>query len=96
MAICRNQNCDRSYRQHDGIVVVDLVRILRAIHDAPRVPDPIIIQRLTELAPRIYQAGPLCAGCGQGMANVIAATESAEVNDLLRNTEVLNGYGVPT
>jgi hypothetical protein len=30
------------------------------------------------------------------MANVTAATESAEVNDLLRNTEVLNGYGVPT
>jgi hypothetical protein len=26
------------------------------------------------------------------MANVTAATESAEVNDLLRNTEVLNGY----
>lgn len=96
MAICRNQNCDRSYRQHDGIVVVDLVRILRAIHDAPRVPDPIIIQRLTELAPQIYQTGAHCAGCGQGMAMVTSPQESQEVNDLLSNTEVLNGYGVPT
>ena len=95
MAICKNQNCERAYQKHDGIVLVDLVRILRAIHAASRVPDPVIIQRLTELAPRIYQAGPLCAGCGQGgMATLSGPAEPQEVADLLQNIELLQMHGV--
>jgi hypothetical protein len=96
MAICRNPNCDRSYQKHDGIVLVDLVRILRAIHAATRVPDPVIIQRLKELAPRIYQAGTHCAGCNQPMATLPRAGEAQEVTDLLQNTDLLQMHGVPT
>ena len=96
MAVCRNPTCQRAYQSHDGIVLVDLVRILRVIHDATRVPDPAIIQRLTELAPLIYQVGRLCAGCGQGMTTQPGPMEPAEVTDLLQNIEVLGLYGVPT
>ncbi len=97
MAICKNPNCERSYRKHDGIVVVELVRLLRSIHDASRVPDPIIIQRLTELAPRIYQAGaPPCAGCGQlnDLAHHTGPDEPLEVNILLQNIELLQDHGI--
>jgi hypothetical protein len=96
VAICRNPKCDRSYQRHDGIVLVDLVRILRAIHTANRVADPIIIQRLTELAQQIYQSGAHCAGCNQPMVTLPGPGQAQEVNDLLQNTEVLQIYGVPT
>ncbi len=97
MAICKNPNCERSYRKHDGIVVVELVRILRVIHDAAnRAPDPIIIQRLTELAPRIYQAGaPPCAGCAElNLAHNTGQGEPSEVNILLENIELLQNHGI--
>jgi hypothetical protein len=94
MAICGNENCVRSYQKHDGIVLVDLVRILRAIHDASREPDPVIIQRLTELAPGIYQAGTHCAGCNQPMATLPGAGQAQEVNDLLQNTDLLQMHGI--
>lgn len=97
MAICRNPNCERGYQKHDGIVVVELVRVLRAIHDANRVPDPTIIHRLTELAPQIYQNGaPPCAGCGQlNLAHHTGQGEPPEVNILLENIELLQMDGVP-
>jgi hypothetical protein len=62
----------------------------------PQPPDPVIIQRLTELAPRIYQAGTHCAGCNQPMATLPGAGEAQEVTDLLQNTDLLQMHGVPT
>ena len=98
MVICKNPNCERGYRKHDGIVVVELVQLLRSIRHASRVPDPIIIQRLTELAPRIYQTGPPpCAGCGQPtLALHTGQGEPPEVNFLLENIELLQmpEYGI--
>src|SRR5438552_16530119 len=97
MAICRNPNCERSYERHDGIVVVELVRILRVIHDdESREPHPAIIQRLTELTPRIYQTGTHCAACHQPMATLPGPAEAQEVNDLFQNTDLLQMHGVPT
>jgi hypothetical protein len=93
MAVCRNPACQRAYQSQRGIVVVD-VRVLRANHAESRAPAALIIRRLTELAPQIYQAGPHCAECQQEMATVTGPQESAEVNDLLANTELLGIYGV--
>ena len=93
MAICRNVNCPLSYHEHDGIVLVGLVRALRVSHNANRAPAPAIIERLRELAPRFYQAGPLWADCGQGMAIQPGPAESQEVNDLLQSFELLQMNG---
>lgn len=95
MAICKNPNCQRAYQSHDGIVVVDLVRVLRANHDANTVPAPANIQGLTQLAPQIYQTGPHCGSCGQPMAMLPGPAEGQEVNDLLQNIELLQMHGVP-
>jgi hypothetical protein len=94
MAICKNSACYQSYQSTDGIVVARLVGVLRANQDAKTVPTPGNIQRLRELAPRIYQAGSVCAGCGLEMASLPGPTESPEVNYLLENIAVLGIYGV--
>jgi hypothetical protein len=94
MAICKNSACFQSYQSTDGIVVARLVHLLRANHDEKTLAAPANIQRLRELAPRIYQTGSVCAGCGLEMANMPGPTESPEVNYLLENIEVLGIYGV--
>jgi hypothetical protein len=94
MAICKNSACFQSYQSTDGIVVARLVRLLRANHDTAAAPTPENIQRLRKLAPRIYQSGAVCAGCGLEMANVPGPTEPPEVNYLLENIEVLGTYGI--
>jgi hypothetical protein len=94
MPICRNAVCPVSYQSQDGKLLVSMLRVLRAAHNANRTSSPATIDRLRGLAARIYQAGPLCAGCnGQDMALHTRPEESAEVNDLLLNMEVLQIYG---
>ena len=95
MAICRNPQCQRAYQSHNGIVVVDLVRVLQVNHAANTVPAPAGIQQLTQLAPQIYQVGPHCGSCGQPMAMLPGPGETQEVNDLLQNVELLQMHGVP-
>lgn len=94
MAICKNSACFQSYQSTDGIVVARLVRVLRPNPDAATAPTPENIQRLRELAPRIYQSGSICAGCGLEMANVPGPKEPSEVNYLLENIEVLGIYAI--
>lgn len=95
MPICRNAACPQAYQNHNGIIVVELVRGLRANHDANTMPAPANIQQLTQRAPQIYQVGPLCGSCGQPMAMLPGPGETQEVNDLLQNVELLQMHGVP-
>ena len=94
MSICKDATCSRSYLSQEGKTLVDMVRVLRAAHNENRTPQPVAIQRIKELAARIYQAGPFCAGCeGQNMAANTGLNEPEEVNVLLENIEVLQMYG---
>src|SRR5258708_32707376 len=90
MAICRNPNCPRAYQNHDGIVVVDLVRVLRASHDAGRATAPANIQGLIQLAPQIYQAGPHCVSCGQPVASLPGPSSGAD-----KEVDLARKLGIP-
>lgn len=93
MAICKKAGCPLSHQHHDGKVLVDLVRVLRANNDEGRAPDATTIKRLKQLAPRFYQPGPFCVGWREKMAMLPGAGEAPEVNDLLRNIELLQMHG---
>jgi|SRR5712691_4277884 len=98
MFICKNADCSRSYLSHDGRIVVNLARDLRAAHDKSRTLAPSPIGRLKGLAPRIYQNGqPPCVCCGQlnNLAHHTGPDEPPEVNVLLENIELLQTNGVP-
>jgi len=94
MGICTSKDCALSYTGHNGIVLVGLVRTLRTSHDEDFEPNAVTIERLAELAPQFYQDGPLCEACGLGLAIQPGPNQVQEVNDLLRNIELLQMHGV--
>ncbi len=78
-------------------MLVEMVQVLRAGHAEDRTPSAQVVQRIRELAARIYQNGqPPCAGCGQlnNLAHLTGPGEPPEVNTLLENIELLQNYDV--
>lgn len=94
MFICKNPACPRSYIGSDGQLVTNLVRDLRAAHNANQSVTPPLA--LGQFAPRIYQNGDLpCAGCGQvNVAHQTGPGEPPGINTLLDNVELLQQHGV--